>query len=164
MNRPRNDDSADEERRKRSKTIPVPSKSYGSVDVQHHERSRRTIPVPDKPYGSVDERHHERRTIPVPNKPYGSVDVQHHERWRRTIELTAEGKSSVQCCFTSTETVRTIRDGIEPRTATSDFHTAPELCPCITGSRFNVALRPQRPYGLLATGSPGQTPRHSHSP
>ena len=33
----------------------------------------------------------------------------------------------VQCCFTSTETIRTIRDG-GPRTATSTFSdTAPEL-------------------------------------
>ena len=38
-----------------------------------------------------------------------------------------------------------------------------------TGSRqivpvkFNVALRPQRPYGLLWTGSPGRPPRLSHS-
>ena len=32
----------------------------------------------------------------------------------------------VQCCFTSKEIVRTIRDG-EPRTAILDFHTAPEL-------------------------------------
>ena len=30
------------------------------------------------------------------------------------------------CCFTSTETMRLIRDG-EPSTATLDFHTAPEL-------------------------------------
>ena len=27
---------------------------------------------------------------------------------------------------------------------------------------FNVALRPQRPYGLLRTGSPGRPPRLSH--
>ena len=28
---------------------------------------------------------------------------------------------------------------------------------------FRVALRPQKPYGLLATGSPGRPPRLSHS-
>ena len=28
---------------------------------------------------------------------------------------------------------------------------------------FSVALRPQRPYGLLGTGSPGRSPRLSHS-
>ena len=33
----------------------------------------------------------------------------------------------VQCCFTSTKTVRLIRDR-EPSTATSSFCTAPELC------------------------------------
>ena len=39
----------------------------------------------------------------------------------------------VQRCFTSTETIRTIRDG-EPRMATSTFHTAPELC----GAEFRL--------------------------
>ena len=33
---------------------------------------------------------------------------------------TRHSRQSVQCCFTSTETIRTIRDG-EPRTATSTF-------------------------------------------
>ena len=38
-----------------------------------------------------------------------------------------EGCVQVQCCFSSTETIRTIRDG-EPRTAPSTFtDTAPEL-------------------------------------
>ena len=42
----------------------------------------------------------------------------------------------VQCCFTSTETIRTTRDG-EPRIIHLDFHTAPELCPDVdTGSRL----------------------------
>ena len=30
-------------------------------------------------------------------------------------------------------------------------------------SSSNVALRPQKPYGLLGTGSPGRPPRLSHS-
>ena len=48
----------------------------------------------------------------------------------------------VQCCFTSTETIRTVRDG-EPKTATAtsnghlDFHTAPEL---FSEFSFSVAL------------------------
>ena len=29
--------------------------------------------------------------------------------------------------------------------------------------KFSAALRPQRPYGLLGTGSPGRPPRLSHS-
>ena len=29
--------------------------------------------------------------------------------------------------------------------------------------KFSVAVRPQRPYGLLGTGSPGLPPRLSHS-
>ena len=35
---------------------------------------------------------------------------------RKTVQL-----SSVQCCFTSTESIRTVRNGGEPRTATSTF-------------------------------------------
>ena len=49
-----------------------------------------------------------------------------------------------QCCFPSTETVRTIRGG-EPRTSTSTFT---QLLSSVV-SVFSVALRPQRSYGLL---------------
>ena len=35
-------------------------------------------------------------------------------------------QSTVQCCFTSTETVRLIRTGAQD--SEFDFHTAPELC------------------------------------
>ena len=71
--------------------------------------------------------------------------------------LSSEHKRFVQCCFTSTETIRTIRDG-EPRTATSIFtHWA------LKPWKFSVALRPQRLYGLLGTGSPGRPPRLSRS-
>ena len=48
----------------------------------------------------------------------------------------------VQCCFTSTETIRTIRDG-EPRTATSTFTQL--LSSEYLSSKLNVASRPQRP-------------------
>ena len=34
---------------------------------------------------------------------------------------------------------------------------------CIPYVQFSVALRPQRPYGLLGTGSPGCPPRFPHS-
>ena len=64
----------------------------------------------------------------------------------------------VQCCFTSAETVRTVWDR-EPRTSTSFFTQ-------LLNSRlrqFNAALRPQRPSGLLGTGSPGHPPDFSHS-
>ena len=44
-------------------------------------------------------------------------------------------------CFTSTETIRTVRDG-EPRTATSTFAQLLSSA----NFKFNVALRPQRPY------------------
>ena len=66
----------------------------------------------------------------------------------------------VQCCFfTSTETVRTIRDG-EPRTATSTFTHL------LSSGHFKVEgvlllfLRPERPQGK---GSPGRPPRLWHS-
>ena len=50
---------------------------------------------------------------------------------------------SFQCCFTSLETIRLIGDG-EPRTATS---TLAQLLN--SEFKFNVALRPQRTYGLF---------------
>jgi len=57
--------------------------------------------------------------------------------------------SSFFFLLTSTETVRTIRDG-EPRTATSSFtDTAPSS---ETSPFFYGALRPQKPYGLLRSG------------
>ena len=67
---------------------------------------------------------------------------------------------SVQCCFTSTETTRTIRDK-EPRTSTSI--STQLLGSEFVLSEFSVALRQQRPSGLLGTGSPGRPPRLSHS-
>ena len=57
--------------------------------------------------------------------------------------------------FTSTETTRTIKDG-EPRTATSTFTM-------LKSSVLQCCLRPQKPQGLLRTGSPGRPPRLSHS-
>ena len=62
----------------------------------------------------------------------------------------------VQCCFTSTETIRTIRDGQDGQL---DIHAVQVQC-CFTSTettrtttatstfrqfKFNVALRPQRP-------------------
>ena len=70
--------------------------------------------------------------------------------------------SSVQCCCTSTETIPTIRD-VGTQDVHLDFHTAPELWGENVAFKFSVALRPQRPYGLLGTGSPGRPPRLSHS-
>ena len=60
----------------------------------------------------------------------------------------------VQRCFTSTETLRTIRDG-EPRSSQSSRVLFENVC-------FSVALRPQRPYGLPHTHThPGRPPRFS---
>ena len=63
----------------------------------------------------------------------------------RPSRLTSFRRNAVQvcsvlCCFTSTESVRTIRDG-EPRTSTSTFtlHLSSEIL------QFNVALSQQRP-------------------
>ena len=50
----------------------------------------------------------------------------------------------------------------EPWTSTSTFRQLPSSVSVVT-HEFNVALRPQRPYGLLGTGSQGQPPRLSHS-
>ena len=56
-------------------------------------------------------------------------------RGAQDVHLDFHIDITVQCCFTSTEAIRTIRDGH------IDFQTA-------LGSdilQFNVALRPQRP-------------------
>ena len=74
--------------------------------------------------------------------------------------LSSDRAVQVQCCFTSPETIRLIRDG-EPRTATSTFS---QLLSTVRCPFFSVASRPQRPYGLLWTGSPGRPPRLLHSP
>ena len=55
----------------------------------------------------------------------------------------------VQCCFRSTQTVRTTRDG-ETQDVHLDFHSAPQLWQWVACS-FSVALGPLRPYGLLGT-------------
>ena len=66
----------------------------------------------------------------------------------------------LQCCFMCTEILRTISNG-EPRTSTSTFT---QLLSSGANTRlFNDTLRPQRPYGLFGTGSPGRPPRLSHS-
>ena len=51
----------------------------------------------------------------------------------------------------STEIIRTVRDG-EPRTATSTFTHLLNS----DQFKFNVALRPQRPCGLLCFSKPAQ--------
>ena len=57
--------------------------------------------------------------------------------------------SSVQRCFTSTETIRTARDG-ELRTSTSTF-TQLLSSDYPFNSEFSADLRPQRSYGLQRT-------------
>ena len=68
------------------------------------------------------------------------------------FRLSSALRIQVQCCFTCTETIRTIRDR-EPSTSTSTFT---QLLSC--EFEFSVASRPQGPYGLL-----GRPPRPSHS-
>ena len=50
----------------------------------------------------------------------------------------------------------------EPRTSSPTF-TQLLSSEDLSVSQFNVALRPQRPYGLLGTWSPGRPPRLPHS-
>ena len=60
-----------------------------------------------------------------------------------------------RCCFTSTETIRLIRDG-EPRTATSTFtQLLSSVCVAPRKLSKHGAQRPQKPYGLLGTGRRG---------
>ena len=63
-----------------------------------------------------------------------------------------------QCCFTSTETIRTIMDGV-PRTATSTFTQLLSSGP----SNVEVLLYVHRNRRFITDGSPGRPPRHSHS-
>ena len=81
--------------------------------------------------------------------------------WISLVLRSIEFECWVQCRFTSTESVRTVRDG-EPRISTLTFIT--QLMSCdLSLSLSSVALRPQRPYGLLRTGNPGRPPPLSHS-
>ena len=87
--------------------------------------------------------------------------------------------ASFQCCFPSTETIRLIRDEATSTFTAQDghlhFHAAPEPECCFTSTEtvrciawvllyvhrdrtvycLSVALRPQRPYGVLRMGDPG---------
>ena len=65
-----------------------------------------------------------------------------------------------QCCFTSTETVRTVR-GRGAQDGHLHFHTAPELWN--HGLQVQVQCCFTSTETLLGTGSPGRTPRLSHS-
>ena len=72
----------------------------------------------------------------------------------------------VQCCFTSTETIRTIRDG-EPRTGHLHLYTAPELS--ITTPRWRQKAEKGASAVSTQTDStpsiplPLHTSRHQHS-
>ena len=70
----------------------------------------------------------------------------------------------VQCCFTSTETVRTIWPGrgAQRRDVHLDLHTVPELCLAMTSSSM-LQYAHRRPCPLLGTESPGRPPRLSLS-
>ena len=80
-----------------------------------------------------------------------------------TQPLSSVGESACLflCCFMSTQTTRLIRNG-EPETDTSILtntqfpNSVENQLAC-----FNVPLRPQKPHGLLGTGSPRQTPQLS---
>ena len=95
-----------------------------------------------------------------PQRPQGLLGTGSPGRPSRLSHKVPElWNTTVQCCFTSTETVRTVRDR-EPRTATWTF----TQLQCSEILQFTVALRPQRPQGLLGTGSPGRPSRLSQSP
>ena len=58
----------------------------------------------------------------------------------------------VLCCFTSTETTKTVRD-VEPWTATSTFTQRLNSLTALFCFFCSVALCPQRPHGLLGTST-----------
>ena len=60
-----------------------------------------------------------------PQRPYGLLGTREPRTATSTFtQLLSSGIRRVQCCFTSTETERTIRDG-EPRTSTCTFTQLP---------------------------------------
>ena len=66
-------------------------------------------------------------------------------------------KDQVQCCFTSTETIRTIRDG-EPRTATSTFtqllsSDIEQVQCCLTSTETVGTIRDGKPRTTTSTFS-----------
>ena len=65
-----------------------------------------------------------------------------------SLKQTGFACDQVQCCFTSTETVRIMRGGREPGTASSTFTQLLSFVSLWsdTGFELSVALRPQRPY------------------
>ena len=72
-----------------------------------------------------------------PQRPQGLLWTGNPGRPHR-LSHTSEHSSSVQCCFTSTETARTVRDGCA-QGGHFDFHTAPELCSHLTkGVQFKA--------------------------
>ena len=84
-----------------------PSSSCGCTDKAKPESQ--TLPV------CCSRRHHALQ-ITENTRSYQRVSFSTAKDNGRLLHLTAV----VQCCFTSTETARTVRDG-EPRTATSTF-------------------------------------------
>ena len=85
-----------------------------------------------------------------PQRPYGLTRTSTSTFTK--LLSSAELWVQVLCCFTSTETTKTIRD-VEPRTSTSTFK---QLLSSLTALFYffcNAALRPQRPHGLLGTST-----------
>ena len=68
--------------------------------------------------------------------------------------LNSDSSRFVQCCFTSSETVRTVRD-VETKPGCPSRFSHNSWALTVHGS-FSVALRPQRPFGLLGTWRPSQ--------
>ena len=84
-----------------------------------------------------------------PQKPSGLLGTKRPKPRTATSTFTQLLSSFVQCCFTSAETIRTVRDG-EPRTATSTFTQ-------LLGSAytcFSVALTSTEPTRLIRDGEP----------
>ena len=87
------------------------------------------------------------------SKRHGNSSVPKHPRYCHSLgvfsylwHLPDSLIYRVQCCFTSTiDTVQTISDG-EPRRSISSSRSS-----ALLEFEFSVALRPQRPQGLLNT-------------
>ena len=91
----------------------------------------------------------------VCNRRVAGRDNETRCKSEKTVRLTLTPPAvQVKCCFTSTEIIQTIRDR-EPRTSISTF-TQLLNSESLSFLKFSVALRPQRPYGLLGAGRGAQ--------
>ena len=95
----------------------------------------------------------------VQQRPYGLLGARSRGRPPRLSHSSATTGSSSVFLYVHRDSTDCWGQGAHD--VHLDFHTAHELChDCF---KFNIALRPERQYGLLGTRSPRRPPRLLHS-